>query len=218
MKKAIKISPSILSADFLNLEREIKAIEDAGADFIHIDIMDGHFVPHLTFGSFIIGHLKKITSLPIEAHLMISNAEQTIDNYISAGSDTIIVHAEACTHLDRIVNKIKQSGVKAGVALNPGTHEYFLEYVMNTIDLVLVMTVNPGFGGQEFLYSQLKKITNLREIISRKNPQVLIEVDGGINDKTIDVVVNAGADIAVAGSYIFNGSDYNEKLSILKKA
>lgn len=209
----IKISPSILSADFSNLEREIKALEDAGADMIHIDVMDGHFVPNLTFGPPIIKALRKHTKLPFDVHLMIESPEKYIKDYVEAGADIITVHPEATTHLDRIINEIKKHGTKAGISLLPTTSVGPLEYTIDNIDLILVMTVNPGFGGQKFISNQLMKIEMIADII--KDTNIALAVDGGINDKTAKLCIDAGADTLISGSFIFNGN-YKKQISILK--
>jgi ribulose-phosphate 3-epimerase len=198
----IKISPSILSADFANLEKEIKALEDAGADMIHIDVMDGHFVPNLTFGPSVIKAIRKHTKLPFDVHLMIESPEKYIQDYTQAGADIITIHPEATIHLDRTINEIKRCGAKAGISLLPTTSVGPLEY---TIDLILVMTVNPGFGGQQFINNQLMKIEMIAGII--QDTDIIIAVDGGINDKTAKLCIDAGADMLISGSFIFNG-DY----------
>jgi ribulose-phosphate 3-epimerase len=203
----IKISPSILSADFANLGSEIKLLEQAGADYIHIDVMDGSFVPNLTIGNEVVRGLRKTTALPFDVHLMIDNPDKHIEAFANAGSDIITIHTEAVTHLDRSIELIKSFGKKVGVSLVPSTHEQELDYVLEKIDLILVMTVNPGFGGQKFLSSQLRKIENLRKKIDKLGKKIELEVDGGINDKTYRDVINAGADVLVSGSYIFNSPD-----------
>lgn len=213
----IKISPSLLSADFLNLYSDVKLLEESGADSIHIDVMDGHFVPNLTFGPVIIEQIKRITSIPIEVHLMILNAEQTFRDYINAGADTIFVHSEACSHLDRMVNAIKSQDVKVGVALNPATSEDTLRYLYTSIDAVLIMTVNPGFASQVFLASQLEKVSLVRRRIVELGVNVTIAVDGGINAETASLVVSAGAEALVAGSYLFSDrKNLDAKIALLR--
>ncbi|ACT69316.1 ribulose-phosphate 3-epimerase [Neorickettsia risticii] len=213
----IKISPSLLSADFLNLHSDVKLLEESGADSIHIDVMDGHFVPNFTFGPVIIEQIKRITSIPIEVHLMILNAEQTFQDYINAGADTIFVHSEACFHLDRMVNAIKSQGVKVGVALNPATSEEALRYLYNSIDAVLIMTVNPGFASQTFLTSQLDKVGLVRRRIVELGVYVTIAVDGGINAETANLVVSAGAETLITGSYLFsNRKNLGAKIASLR--
>ncbi len=212
----IKISPSILSADFSKLGEEIKSIEKAGADYIHIDVMDGSFVPNLTIGNEVVKAIRKVSDLPYDVHLMINNPDNHIKNFAEAGSDIITIHAEASIHLDRSLALIKSFGKKAGVSLVPSTHEDVLDYVLEKLDLILVMTVNPGFGGQKFLSSQLKKIENIREKIEKSGKKIELEVDGGINEETAKLVVSAGADVLVSGSYIFGSKSYSEAISKLR--
>jgi ribulose-phosphate 3-epimerase len=213
-----KISPSILSADFSELGAEIQNIEKAGADYIHIDVMDGSFVPNITIGNEVVKNLRKVSSLPFDVHLMIRNPDAHVKAFADAGSDIITIHAEASTHLDRSVTLIKSFGKKAGVSIVPSTHEDVLDYVLEKLDLILVMTVNPGFGGQKFLDSQLKKIENIREKISRSGRKIELEVDGGINDATAKLAVSAGADVLVSGSYIFGSENYAEAILKLKNS
>jgi len=207
----VKISPSILSSDFSRLGEEIKAITKAGADYIHIDVMDGNFVPNLTFGPPIIKAIRKYTDLPFDVHLMIDSPERYIKDYYNAGADIITVHAEASTHLHRTIQEIKALGVKAGVSINPATSVEAIKYVLNNVDLVLIMTVNPGFGGQSFIDSCVPKIKQVKEL----NPNILIEIDGGINSETAKICVDNGANMLVAGSYIFSG-DYKERIQNLR--
>jgi ribulose-phosphate 3-epimerase len=211
-----KIAPSILSANFARLEEEVRAVEEAGADYIHIDVMDGHFVPNITIGPLVVKAVKKITGLPLDVHLMISNPDQYINDFSEAGADIITVHAEAVNHLHRSVQNIRNAGCETGVSLNPATPENVLEYVLDDLDMVLVMSVNPGFGGQVFIPEVLPKIKNIKELISLKGLNTLIEVDGGINPEIIKDVSSAGADIFVAGSAIFNTDNYAEAIKALR--
>lgn len=210
----VKIAPSILSADFSILEREIKNVEQAGADYLHIDVMDGHFVPNLTFGPCLVKSIRKCTSIPFDVHLMITNPDDFIDAFIEAGADIVTVHAEAVGHLDRTLQHIKKSGKKAGVSLNPATNESVLKYVMDKLDLVLVMSVNPGFGGQKFIESQLEKIIAVKKMIGGKN--IEIEVDGGINMNTALLCREAGADVLVAGNAVFAAENYKKAIESLR--
>lgn len=203
----IKIAPSILSADFSVLGEEIKKIEAAKADYVHVDVMDGHFVPNITIGPLVVSAIRPITGLPLDVHLMIEKPELYLEAFKNAGADIITVHAETASHLDRVVSRIRELGAKAGVAINPATHESAVEYVLDKIDMVLVMTVNPGFGGQSLIEGMTRKIASVREMIEKKNLKVDIEVDGGINEKTISRVLAAGANVIVAGSAFFNSQD-----------
>jgi len=212
----IKIAPSILSADFSKLGEEIKKIELSNADYVHIDVMDGHFVPNITIGPLVVSGIRPLTSLTLDVHLMISNPDQYIDAFRKAGADIITVHAEAVHHLDRTVSRIRESGAKAGISINPATHESVLEYVLDKIDMVLVMTVNPGFGGQQFIEGMTEKIRRIRRMIEQRNLNVDIEVDGGINEKTISKVCKAGANVIVTGSAFFSSPDPVEFVRILK--
>ena len=211
------IAPSILSADFSNLGQEIKAIEQGGADWIHADVMDGHYVPNITFGPIVVDAVKKITDLPIDVHLMIENPDQYIPDFIKAGAAWISVHAETCVHLNRTIQLIKESGSKAGVALNPSTSLSSIEWVLEDLDYVLIMSVNPGFGGQKFISNSLDKIRKLKHMIQDKKLSTLIQIDGGVNKKTIDEINNAGTDVFVAGSAIFGSSDYKETITSFKE-
>ena len=212
------IAPSILSADFTRLGEELKAVETAGADWIHIDVMDGQFVPNITYGPIIVDACKRATDLPLDVHLMIETPDLIIPEFAKAGADYISVHAEACTHLHRSIQLIKSLGVKAGVALNPATPPSALEWVLEDLDYILLMSVNPGFGGQKFIPATLEKISMIREMMKEINPEASLQVDGGVNLETIKTVADAGADNFVAGSAIFNTPDYTETIAGLRKA
>ncbi len=213
----IKLAPSILSADFGRLAEEIKAIEEAGADVIHIDVMDGHFVPNLTIGPLVVEAIRPVTKLPFDVHLMIENPDAYLEAFAKAGADWISVHVEACPHLHRTVYRIKELGCLAGVVLNPATPLETLDYILEEVDYVLIMSVNPGFGGQKFIPSALRKVSRLREIISSSGLNVSIEIDGGVNLKTLPEVVKAGAEILVAGSAIFGTEDYAATIQAFRK-
>jgi ribulose-phosphate 3-epimerase len=206
----IQIAPSILSADFLKLGEEIKALEEAGADLIHIDIMDGHFVPNITIGPAVVESIRNITNLPLDVHLMIDEPDKFLNEFARAGADFITVHVEASIHLHRTVQYIKEKGIKAGVSLNPATSLCSLDHILSDIDMVLLMSVNPGFGGQDFIPSVLKKIKDLKGIILDRKLDVLIEVDGGIKYENAKEIASAGADILVMGSAFFGAKDYKE--------
>lgn len=212
----VKIAPSILSADFSTLGEEVKAIDDAGCDYIHIDVMDGHFVPNLTFGPPIISAIRRWTDLPFDVHLMIDPAQPYLEDYAKAGADIITVHAEADKHLDRSLQVIKDLGKKAGVSLNPHTPVNVIEHVLDRLDLILIMSVNPGFGGQAFIPSALDKIRAVKEMIGDRD--IEIEVDGGVNAATAKSVVDAGANVLVAGSAVFKGDDYAKTIQDIKDA
>jgi len=210
------IAPSILSADFTKLGDEIKAVEAAGADWIHIDVMDGHFVPNITIGPLIVKAARRATDLPLDVHLMIEKPERYIQAFADAGSDLISVQVETCVHLNRTIQMIKETGAKAGVVLNPSTSVSTLDWEIENIYHVMLMSVNPGFGGQKFIPSCLDKIKDLRELIDKKKLATLIEIDGGVNENTIADISAAGADIFVAGSAIFKKPDYTKAISTLK--
>lgn len=210
------IAPSLLSADFSKLKEEVKAVEEAGADLLHLDVMDGLFVPNLTFGPLVISAIRPHTRLPFDVHLMIVQPEKYIKTFAEAGADLICIHAEASFHLHRIISQIKELGKLAGVSLNPHTPPEILDYVLELLDFVLVMTVNPGFGGQKFIPQCLPKIEKLKNTIVKRGLKTLIEVDGGINGETAPLVLSAGADILVAGSAIFGKADYKKAISALR--
>ena len=201
----VRVAPSILSADFSRLGEEVTAVAAAGADFIHVDVMDGHFVPNLTLGPMIVKAIRPATKLPFDVHLMIAPVDPYIDDFAAAGADILTVHPEAGPHLHRTIQRVKTAGMKAGVALNPATPAAVALEVMDEIDLVLVMSVNPGFGGQSFITSQLRKIETLRRVIDGSGRDVMLEVDGGVNPETARDVIAAGATVLVAGSAVFKG-------------
>lgn len=217
MKHSILIAPSILSADFAKLGDEVAAITKAGADLVHVDVMDGHFVPNLTIGPAVVKAIRPHTTLPLDVHLMVSCLD-LIPEFAKAGADIITVHAEATPHLDRALAQIKSLGKKAGVSICPSTHESTLQYVIGQVDLILVMTVNPGFGGQSFITSQLRKIQNIRAMIAATGHDILLEVDGGVNPETAKQVIAAGANVLVAGSAVFTGNpaDYAKNIEALR--
>jgi len=212
----IKIAPSILSADFSRLAEDIRAVDRAGADYIHVDVMDGHFVPNITIGPLVVEALRRVTDKPLDVHLMIENPDLYIPEFARAGADIITVHQEAVPHLHRTVQLIKSFGKKAGVSLNPATPVATLDVILDDLDLVLVMSVNPGFGGQAFIPSALDKIRALRQRISQRGLATELEVDGGVKIDNIRAVVAAGADVLVAGSAVFNTDDYAATLSALR--
>lgn len=216
IKIMIKISPSILSADFSNLALDIEIVEKAGADMVHIDVMDGHFVPNITIGPPVVKSLRKVTSLTFDVHLMIENPENYIKDFVDAGSDIITVHAESSKHLHRLIQLIKSYNVKAGIALNPATPICTIEHLLNDVDMVLIMTVNPGFGGQEFIESMYEKIISLKNLLSDHEKNTPIEVDGGVSLNNIEKLYKSGAEIMVAGSAIFNSKDIEKTISMMK--
>ena len=212
-----KIAPSILSADLARLADEVQEVVEAGADWIHVDVMDGHFVPNITIGPVVVKALKKVVSIPLDVHLMIENADCYLDDFIEAGADILTVQVEACTHLHRTVNAIKEKGISTGVALNPATPLGSLDYILPDLDVVMIMTVNPGFGGQEFIPTMLPKIEQLKRIITDRKLKVEIEVDGGIKVANIGEIARRGGDIFVAGSGIFGTPDRKATISKMRK-
>ncbi|MFN7401745.1 MAG: ribulose-phosphate 3-epimerase [Alphaproteobacteria bacterium] len=216
----LKIAPSILSADFARLGEEVRAVSEAGADYVHVDVMDGHFVPNLTIGPAVVAALRPHTRLPLDVHLMIAPCDGLIPEFAKAGADIITIHAEAGPHADRSLQLIKSLGKKAGISICPATPESAIAYVMDMVDLVLVMTVNPGFGGQSFIPAQLKKIEAIRRMIASSGRPIELEVDGGINPQTTADVKRAGANVLVAGSAIFQGDarHYAENITALRNA
>ncbi len=212
-----KIAPSILSADFSRLGDEIRALEAAGADYVHVDVMDGHFVPNITIGPLVVEAARRVTTLPLDVHLMIENPDRYIPDFAAAGADIIVVHTEAVNHLHRTVQLIKSLGKKAGVSLNPATPLNTLEYVLDDLDLVLLMTVNPGFGGQSFIDACLPKIHALRAMLDKRGSEAELEVDGGVKLSNIAEISHAGADVFVAGSAVFSTPDYAATIAELKR-
>ena len=212
-----KIAPSILSADFTRLGDEIQKVEKAGADYIHIDVMDGHFVPNITIGPMIVKAAKRVTELPLDVHLMISEPEKFVDDFVDAGANIVTVHAEASTHLHRTVQQIRDRGASPGVSLNPATSLEALDYILDDLDMVLLMTVNPGFEGQKFIREMIPKIERLRKLVDKRGLKTEIEVDGGIGPDTIGSVSSAGADIFVAGSAIFYSGDYQKTIRLMRE-
>jgi ribulose-phosphate 3-epimerase len=212
-----KIAPSILSADFARLGDEVRAVEAAGADYIHIDVMDGQFVPNITIGPLVVEAVRRVTRLPLDVHLMIDAPDRYIADFAKAGADIIVVHAEATNHLHRTVQLIKSLGKKAGVSLNPATSLHALDYILEDLDLVLLMTVNPGFGGQSFIDACLPKIQALRGMLDKKGLETELEVDGGVKESNIAQIAHAGADVFVAGSAVFGSSDYAGTIAEMKR-
>ncbi|MGX9757321.1 ribulose-phosphate 3-epimerase [Clostridioides difficile] len=214
----IKLAPSILSADFARLLEDVKKVESAGCEYLHIDVMDGHFVPNITLGPLVVKSLKKENiNMVFDAHLMIENPDQYIEEFVKAGCDIITVHQEACTHLHRTIQNIKSHGIKAGVVLNPATPIDTIKHVLSDLDMVLLMSVNPGFGGQSFIPCVLDKIKELKTLIDSKGLNIDIEVDGGISPKNVAEVVQAGANVIVAGSAIFGSDDIQETVNLFRK-
>jgi len=215
---SIKIAPSILSADFSRLGDEVRRAEEAGADIIHLDIMDGHFVPNLTFGPIIVKAIRSHTKLPFYVHLMVEKPEDYIERVVEAGGDLVIVHVEACIHLQRVLSMIRDLGARSGVALNPATPLTTIEYVLDDLDLILIMSVNPGFGGQDFIPSVLPKIKRARRRVMKRGLEIEIAVDGGVNVETAPKIVEAGADVLVAGTAVFGKPDLKKAIQELREA
>jgi ribulose-phosphate 3-epimerase len=213
----MKLSASILSADFGNLAEEVKAVERAGTDWVHLDVMDGHFVPNITVGPRAVEAIRRVTNLPLDVHLMIEKPGRYVEAFVKAGGDWIGVQVEAATHLHRVIQHIKELGAKATVVLNPATSLTAIENVLTDVDMVLIMTVNPGFGGQEFIHTMLPKVRRCRQMIDERNSSALLEVDGGVHEDTIDGLVEAGVDVFVAGSAIFDKGDYGENIWRLRR-
>ena len=213
----IKLAPSILSADFARLLEDVKKVEKAGCEYLHIDVMDGHFVPNITLGPGVIKSLRKDVNMVFDAHLMIENPDNYIKEFVDAGCDIIVVHQEACKHLHRTIQNIKSYNVKVGVALNPATPIETIKHILDYIDMVLIMTVNPGFGGQSFIDNTISKIKELKSIIDSKNLNIDIQVDGGIKPENVQKVVSAGANVIVAGSAIFNSDDIQKTVDLFRK-
>ncbi|MGI6538592.1 MAG: ribulose-phosphate 3-epimerase [Caldicoprobacterales bacterium] len=214
----IKIAPSILAADFTRLGEEVSLLEKGGADMVHIDVMDGHYVPNLSFGPMVVKAIRPLTNIPFDVHLMMDNPMEFVDEFIEAGADSITVHAEVLPHLHRSLTYIKNKGIQAAVALNPSTPLCVLDYVLQDVDMILLMSVNPGFGGQEFIPGMLQKISELKERLFKANSNAIIQVDGGISLKNIRQVTEAGADCLVAGSSVFSTSDPAAMIRLLRDA
>ena len=217
--RIVKIAPSILSADFARLGEQVAEVTQAGADYIHIDVMDGHFVPQITIGALVVASIRKWTNLPLDVHLMIESPEQQIEQFVKAGAGIITVHTETCLHIHRVIHMIKEAGIKAGVSINPATSISVLDEILPEIDMVLVMSVNPGYGGQTFIDNSLGKIARLRTELDRRGLNLEVEVDGGINTQTAPKVVKAGATILVAGAAVFNsGRSVSEAIKKLRES
>ncbi len=211
------IAPSILSADFARLAEDIRAVEDAGADWIHIDVMDGHFVPNITMGPLVVEAVRRSTRLPLDVHLMIANADRYIPDFIKAGADLVAVQVEACVHLHRSIQLIRECGARPGVVLNPATPLESLTWVLEDVDFIMLMSVNPGFGGQQFIPNTLARIRQLREVLNARGLNPLIEIDGGVNAGTIAEIAAAGVDVFVAGSAIFGSPDYRATIAAFRR-
>lgn len=208
----LEIAPSLLAADFSNLSRDIQELKEAGVNYLHLDVMDGNFVPNISFGSGLIKAIRPITDLTFDVHLMVDEPIRMIDDFVDAGADIITIHYEACTHVDRTIQEIKSKGIKAGIALNPSTPLETLNYILEEIDMVLIMSVNPGFGGQKLIKSAYKKLSDLREIIVHRDLDVIIQVDGGINTSNLGEVITRGANLIVAGSDIFKAENRSKRI------
>lgn len=215
-EKSVIIAPSLLSADFLNLEKDIRMLNESAADWLHLDVMDGRFVPNITFGMPIVKQMKKVARKPLDVHLMIVEPEKYLEGFCDAGADILTVHEEACIHLHRTIMRIKELGMKAGVSLNPHTPVATLQDILTEIDLVLLMSVNPGFGGQSFIENTYEKIRRLRKMAEDQKTSLIIEIDGGVTDKNAQKLVDAGADALVAGSFVFGATDPSKAIASLK--
>ena len=213
----VLVAPSILSADFSKLDEEIKAVEHAGADWIHIDVMDGHFVPNITIGPVVVSKIRKISDIFFDVHLMVENPGKYVEQFAKAGADLITIHAEACDDILSTINKVKDLGCKVGVSINPETSLDVIKEIIQNVDLVLIMSVHPGFGGQSFIKDVLPKIKKTRDIISKMDKEIHLEVDGGINDKTAKTAIEYGADVLVAGNFVFTNASYRDAIKSLKQ-